>query len=217
MSTSALSNSLQELVQKELMWDPQVTSNTIGVTSKGGAVTLTGFVTSYAEKTAAERAALRVLGTTAVANDLVVRLDRERIDPDIAKEAADALDLNLHVPATVKATVHNGYVTLEGTCEWHFQRAAAEHTVEHLAGVRGVTNHVTITPHVSGGVVKARIEDALTRSAQVDARAVTVAATGSTVRLGGTVRSHAERLEAERAAWAAPGVTTVENWIAVKA
>lgn len=216
MSTNVVSHTLQELVQRELAWDPQVTSHAIGVTSEGGAVSLTGFVTSYAEKSAAERAALRVLGTTAVANDLVVRLDRERIDPEIAGEAATALRLNLNVPTTVKATVHNGYVSLEGTCEWNFQRDAAAHAVGHLAGVCGVVNHVAITPHVSAGAVKTRIEDAIARSAEVDGQAVTVSAMGSIVRLGGTVRSHAERFEAERAAWAAPGVTAVENAIAVR-
>jgi osmotically-inducible protein OsmY len=215
MSTNVVSHTLRELVQTELAWDPQVKSHAIGVTSDGGAVSLTGFVGSYAEKAAAERDALRVVGTTAVANDLVVRLDREWIDPEIAVEAATALRLNLNVPTTVKATVHNGYVSLEGTCEWNFQRDAAAQTVAHLGGVRGVVNHIAITPHVSAGAVKARIEDAIARSAEVDAKAVTVSGTGSTVRLGGTVRSHAERLEAERVAWAAPGVTSVENAITV--
>lgn len=215
MSTSVVSPTLQELVQHELAWDPQITSHAIGVTSAGGAVSLTGFVTSYAEKAAAERAALRVVGTTAVANDLVVRLDREWIDPEIASEAAHALRLNLNVPTTVKAAVHNGYVSLEGTCEWNFQREAAVHAVAQLAGVRGVVIHVAITPHVSAAVVKTSIEEAIARSAEIDGHAVTVSATGSTVQLGGTVRSHAERIEAERAAWGAPGVAAVENAIAV--
>lgn len=215
MSTAAMSSNLQELVQNELVWDPQVTAPTIGVTSKDGAVTLTGYVPSYTEKIAAERAALRVQGTRAVANDIIVRLDSERIDPDIAKDASEALKFNLSVPKTVKAVVHNGYVTLEGTCEWYYQREAAESAVAHLRGVKGVTNALTVKPRASASVVKSHIEDALKRSAEIDARHVNVAATGNTVVLSGRVKSYAERMEAARAAWASPGVMGVDNRIEV--
>lgn len=215
MSTAAMSSSLQELVQNELVWDPQVNASTIGVTSRDGAVTLTGYVPSYAEKVAAERAALRVQGARAVANDLIVRLDTERIDPDVAKDASDALKFNLSVPKTVKAVVHNGYVTLEGTCEWYFQSEAAESAVAHLRGVKGVTNLLAVKPRASASVVKTHIEDALKRSAAVDAKHVNVAATGNTVVLSGRVRSYAERMEAARAAWASPGVMGVDNRIEV--
>jgi osmotically-inducible protein OsmY len=215
MSATAMSSSLQELVQNELVWDPQVNANTIGVTSKDGSVTLTGYVPSYAEKIAAERAALRVQGTRAVANDLVVRLDSDRIDPEVARDAADALKFNLSIPKTIKAVVHNGYVTLEGTCEWYFQREAAEHAVAHLHGVKGVTNLVSVKPRASASIVKTRIEDALRRSAEVDAGRVAVMASGDKVVLTGKVKSYAERAEAARAAWASPGVSTVDNRIEV--
>jgi osmotically-inducible protein OsmY len=216
MSTSIVSDNLQGLVESELAWDPRITSSTIGINARGGTVTLTGFVSSYAEKIAAEHAALRVIGVNSVANDLVVRLGNERIDPEVATEAANALRHNVSVPPTVKASVSNGYVSLEGVCEWNFQREAAERAVAHLAGVRGVTNHVTIAPRLSAVNAKSHIETALARNGNVDAGAVSVSTRGREVQLTGTVRSHAERREAEEAAWTAPGVAAVENSIAVR-
>jgi len=215
MASSTRSSALQDLVESELGWDPQVTWAHIGVTTHDGVVTLSGFVPSFAERLAAEHAALRVRGTRAVANELVVKLLMDRIDPEIAKDAADALRLNASVPATVKLTVSSGFVTLEGSCEWWFQRKAAEDAVRHVPGIRGVDNDIIIAPRVSSSAVRANIEDALRRSAEVDARQVEIRTIGNRVVLGGTVRSHAERAEAARAAWAAPGVTAVENDIDV--
>src|ERR1017187_3599451 len=215
MATSVLSSELQERVQNELVWDPEVTSNNIGVTSKDGVVALSGFVPTYAEKMAAERATLRVSGTRAVANDLVVKPFGDRIDPDVARDAVDALKYNISVPKTVKVAVRDGFVTLEGTCERWFQRNAAETAVRHVAGVKGLNNFITIKPSVSPEMIKVKIEAALRRSAELDAKHVTVDAVGGNVMLSGRVRAYAERLEAERAAWAAPGVTTVENDIAI--
>ena len=133
-------NELQERIERELAWDPEVTADHVGVTVKDGVVGLNGFVPTYAERMATERAALRVQGTRAVANDLAVKLSTQRIDPDIATAAANALRHNLSVPASVKVTVRDGYLTLEGTCEWWFQRNAAEQTVRYMPGVKGVTN-----------------------------------------------------------------------------
>lgn len=215
MASSTQSSALQDLVESELGWDPQVTSSRIGVTSQDGIVTLSGFVPSFAESFAAERAALRVRGARAVANELVVQLPKDHIDPEIARDAADALRLNSSVPATVKLTVSSGFVTLAGSCEWWFQRKAAEDAVRHVPGIRGVDNAIVIAPRVSSSAVRTHIEDALRRSAEVDARQVEVRTVGNKVVLGGTVRSHAERMEAARAAWASPGVTAVENDIDV--
>ncbi len=215
MTMTAVSSALHEHVMHELAWDPQVTSGDIGVTSHDGVVTLTGFVPTFAEKIAAERAAFRIQGTRAVANDLVVRLSNERTDPDLARDAASALRLNLSVPPSVKVAVRSGYLTLEGAVDWWYQRNAAEEAVRHVTGVRGVHNSITVKPHVSASVVKTRIEDALRRSAEVDSRNVHVTTVNDKVVLNGTVRSYAERMEAARAAWASPGVTAVDNHIEV--
>ncbi len=215
MSLTAQSSSLQERVQNELVWDPQVTSVNIGVTSRDGVVTLSGFVPSFAERAAAEAAALRVQGTRAVANDLTVKLLTDRIDPDIAKDAAEALRLNPLVPKTVKVTVSNAFLTLEGTCDWWYERNEAYAAVRNLAGIRGVDNAIRITPRVSVSDVREKIERALRRSAEVDANRVRISTSGDTVVLSGSVRSHVQRNEAARAAWAAPGVAHVENQLEI--
>lgn len=214
MAISALSSNLQELVQNELVWDPEVTA-TIGVTATDGIVTLTGFVASFPEREAAERAALRVIGTKAVANELVVTPQAQHRDLDIAKAALGALAAHMSIPKTVKLAVHHGHLTLEGTCEWWYQRNAAENAVRHVPGVVSFINCVRLTPRVSTAVVSSRIEAALRRSAQLNARNILVTAEQGTVSLRGTVHSSAEREEALRAAWSAPGVTAVENNIVV--
>lgn len=215
MATSVISSELQERVTNELVWDPEITSSNIGVTSNDGVVTLSGFVSSYAERIAAEQAALRVRGARGVANDLQVRLTGDRIDPDIAKDAVAAMKFNLSIPSTVKVSVTKGHVTLEGSCDWWFQRDAAAKAVSHLPGVTGVSNFIVVKPRVSAQLVREKIEAALRRSAILDSKHIRVTAIGPKITLTGTVKSYAERREAERAAWAAPGVAEVVNDVIV--
>jgi osmotically-inducible protein OsmY len=208
----------QQDVFDELKWDARVKPNEIGVTVKDGIVALTGWVDSYTKKWAAEEAALRVRGVKAVANDIEVRLpgSSERTDDEIAAAAVRALQLDSFVPADrIKVTVSKGWITLDGEVEWQFQKKDAERDVRNLWGVKGVTNLIMVKPRLKPADVKEKIEQALIRSAKTDADLITVDAEGSTVTLRGTVHSVAEKEEAERAAWQAPGVTWVKNEIRV--
>jgi osmotically-inducible protein OsmY len=205
-------------VVEELKWNPDLDSTDIAVTVKDGVVTLAGFVKSYVDKTEAEVAAKRLAGVVAVANDIAVRLPAtdERTDPEIAREAVASLRSQLPISAErIKVVVKNGWVTLEGTVEWHYQRNIAEAAVGYIRGVKSVTNLIGLRPRAEPIEIKKRIEEAFRRSAEIDANHITVEANGSEVVLKGSVRSWAERVEAERAAWAAPGVTKVEDRLAV--
>jgi osmotically-inducible protein OsmY len=212
---------IQQEVLAELAWDARVQPNEIGVTVQDGVVTLTGRVDSFVKKWAAEQAAHRVRGVVAVANDLEIRLPTsdERTDADIAAAALQALEWDALVPVEkLEVTVTNGWVTLSGELEWQFQRTDAERVVRRLAGVRGVSNLIKVTPRVkpAPGELKSKIEDALVRSAETDADRIEVQVDGHKVTLKGTVRSWAERKEAERAAWSAPGVASVDDQIVVR-
>ena len=205
-------------VVEELKWNPDLDSTDIAVTVKDGVVTLAGFVRTYVDKTEAEVAAKRVAGVVAVANDIAVRLPAtdERPDPEIARQAVASLRSQLPISAErIKVVVKNGWVTLEGTVEWHYQRNIAEAAVGYIRGVKSVTNLIGLRPRAEPIEIKKRIEEAFRRSAEIDAKHITVEANGIEVVLKRSVRSWTEREEAERAAWAAPGVTKVEDRLAV--
>jgi osmotically-inducible protein OsmY len=206
---------LRESVLRQIEWSPEIASEDISVSAKEGAVTLTGFVHSYAEKVAAEKTAKSVYGVRAVANDIEVKPET-RTDPEIARDIVHALRIDMTVPdERIKVGLQNGLVTLEGTTDWHYQRDAAEGCARKVNGVRGLINKIEVKPRVSTVEVKTKIEDALRRSAEVDARRITVSAQDGAVTLHGNVRSWFEREQAERAAWAAPGVSRVIDNIAI--
>jgi osmotically-inducible protein OsmY len=210
---------IQADVLEELKWEPRLQPNETGVIVKDGVVTLTGTMTSYTAKYAAEEAAHRVRGVKAVANEIEVKLfpGTERSDADIAEAVVRAVERDALIPIEkLDVTVSDGWVTLRGNVEWHYQREDAYEVVRRIAGVKGVRNLIVVKPKVSRTDLKKNIEDALIRTAQVDAKNITVEVQGTKVILKGTVRSWAEKQEAERQAWAAPGVTEVDNQITIK-
>jgi osmotically-inducible protein OsmY len=211
-------NEIKKDVEEELRWDPDIDATDVAVAVRDGVVALTGYVRSYMQKTQAERDAKRVAGTLGIANDIEVRLPliNKRPDPEIARAAVERLHDELPYSAEfLKVTVQDGWLTLEGELEWNYQRERAEKAVRAVRGVIGVSNDIRLKPRVAASDVKRQIEDSLKRSAELDANRITVETSGTKVKLKGSVKSWAERSEAERAAWQAPGVTTVENQIAI--
>ena len=215
-----LDSDIKRDVEDELRWDPDIDATDVGVTVHNGVVTLTGFVRSYAQKTQAEVDVKRIAGVSAVANDIEVRLPAidARPDSEIARDAVSALKSELpYSSEKIKVVVKNGWITLEGAVEWNYARERAQSAVKRVRGVMGVTNSIVLKPTVAPHEIRRKIEDALRRSAELDASRITVEANGGEVILRGTVKSWAERQEAERATWAAPGVTRVDNRVTVVA
>jgi osmotically-inducible protein OsmY len=209
---------LRQDVLDELEFEPSVNAAHIGVAANRGVVTLTGFVTNYAEKAAAERAARRVKGVQAIAEEIEMRLpsDTKRSDDEIAARAVDILKWQVGVPADrITTKVEKGIVTLTGEVDWQYQRTDAEHVVHKLTGVTGVVNQIRVSAPVHAFEIKEKIQKALQRSAEVEASGITVHTEGGRVVLSGKVRAWYERDIAERAAWSAPGVTEVQDHLTI--
>ncbi|OJV09608.1 MAG: ornithine aminotransferase [Bosea sp. 67-29] len=210
--------SLRENVLNELEFEPSINAAHIGVAVDNGVVTLSGHVGSYAEKLMAERVVQRVKGVRAIAQEIDVRWpsDQKTNDDEIAQRALKIIEWDTTVPdGKVQLKVQKGWVTLSGEVPWYFQRSAAETAVRKLTGVIGITNAITVKPAVQAGDIKHRIEDALKRSAELEANQIRVVVSGGRVTLEGKVKAWHERVLAERAAWAAPGVNMVEDHLAV--
>lgn len=206
---------LQRAVMEELAWEPSVDAAEIGVAAESGIVTLSGTVKSLPQKWAAEKAAQRVAGVKAITDEIVVKLpgDSELSDTEVARAAVNALDWNASVPrGRVRVVVSHGWITIEGSVEFHYERVAAEYAVRGITGAKGVTNLISVTPpHASPKDIKHRIEQAFERSAELDAQTIAVEAKEGRIVLRGMVKTWAEREQAELAAWAAPGVSQVQN------
>jgi osmotically-inducible protein OsmY len=205
-------------VKEELEWNPDLDASDIAVSVKKGVVTLAGFTHSYAHKWEAEAAAKRVAGVVGVANDIEVRLPSadERPDPEIARDAVAAIKSQLPISSErIKVVVQNGWITLEGQVEWQYQRDTAEKAVRRIKSVKGVSNIIKLRPRAEPSEIKSKIQEAFKRNAEVDANRIVVETNGGEIILKGVVRSWIEREEAERVAWAAPGVTHVEDRIVV--
>lgn len=211
---------VQRDVLDELEYEPSVDAAEIGVTAKEGIITLSGKAKSYAEKWSAVRAAERVSGVNAVIDQLSVELPSlyERTDEDIARAALNSLKWDVRVPDNqIKMKVEKGWITLEGNACNRHEQIAAENALRNLTGVTGVTNHITVKPKGPVLEVKTKIEKALLRAAEVDAKNIGVEISGNKVILRGWVHSQAERKEAERAAWSAPGIMEVEDYLKIAA
>jgi osmotically-inducible protein OsmY len=206
-------------VEDELRSDPDIDPTDVAVAVKDGVVTLAGFVRSFRQKRITEEDVKRVAGVIGVANNIEVRLPiiHRRPDPEIARDVVEAIKRDLPFSwDSIKVIVEDGWVTLEGEVEWQYQGKWAEKAVWNVRGVKGITNDIKVRPQVPPVDIKRKIEEALRRAAEIDASRISVETNGSEVILRGTVRAWAEREEAERAAWRAPGVSHVDNRIRVE-
>jgi osmotically-inducible protein OsmY len=214
---------LQTMVMDELAWEPSIDAAHIGVAVKNGVVTLSGFVNSYVAQAAVEHAASRVHGVKAIAQEVEVRLpdDQKHADDEIADRAVKLLAWDIEVPEKrIHVKVSHGVVTLTGEVDHYFQRTAAENDVKRLGGVRGVINLMTVHrvggPSLQSDIIRHKIEDALRRSADLEASHIGVSVDGGKITLNGHVRSWFERGVVRNAAWSAPGVTEVRDQLAIQ-
>jgi len=209
---------LQRDILDEISWEPSVFAPEIGVIVRDGIVTLTGSVDNLPAKSGAEKAALRVSGVRAVANDIEVKLStaNRRSDEDIARAASDVLEWNIVLPKNLQTVVEDGWVTLAGKVQWQFQKNVAEDAIERLIGVKGVSNYIIVRPRVTPFAVKGKIEAALQRHAVLDAEEIRVITEDGKITLEGTVGSWVEKDAAENEAWSAPGVSQVDNKLLIQ-
>lgn len=209
---------LKQAVEDELKWEPSIDAEHIGVTAEDGVVTLTGHVSSYAEKVTAEKAARRVKGVRAIAQEIEIRFpnDRKTSDDQIARRALDIIAWDSTIPKDkVQVKVEGGFVTLSGEVDWHYQRSDAEYAVRKLEGIKSISNEIKVKPRVQASDVKQRIENALKRNAEWEASSIKVSVVNGRVTLDGKVKALYERDLAERTAWSAPGVISVEDHISI--
>ncbi|MDO8179965.1 MAG: BON domain-containing protein [Undibacterium sp.] len=207
---------IKKNVEAELQWDPDINTTDIAIAVKNGVVDLAGYVPSYAQKSQAESDVKRIAGVVGIANDLEVRVPHvdKKSDPEIARDAVTALKIQLPtLHENVKVIVRDAWLTIEGSTEWQYLKERAEDAVRHLKGINGVTNNIVVKPKVSPLEIKRKIEEALKRSAEIDANRIIVESHDGEVILKGSVHTWFERKEAERAAWSAPGVKKVDDKI----
>lgn len=209
---------LRQDIMDELEFEPSIDANDIGVAVEDGIVTLSGHVSSYTEKTTVQRVVERIKGVKGIADEIEVRYPgyASTSDDEIAKRAVAMLKWSTVVPADkVHVRVEKGWVTLTGSLDWNYQKVGAADALKGLHGVTGITDHIELLPRVSSLDVKTHIENALRRNAEIEANGITVKVTGNKVTLEGNVRAWHERRVAEQAAWATPGVTTVEDRLTI--
>jgi osmotically-inducible protein OsmY len=212
--------SLQKDVQNAIKWEPLLHAAEIGVTVKDGIVTLTGTVDSYAKKLEVETAAKNVEGVKAIVEKIDIQFGStwgKTSDSDIATEVLNALKWDWQVPHDkIKVKVENGWINLSGEVHWNYQREAAKNAVNHLLGIKGVTNNMSIKSETHDAIEKKEIEDALMRNWSINSDDIQVKVSGTKVTLTGTVGSWYQKTEAERIAWNAPGVWTVDNELVIE-